>query len=143
MSRHTPNNCARTRTHSRIRTAVAALAAAPLAAGALLVGGASLTSADAAEVKAWERLANCESGKRWHINTGNGYSGGLQLAHSTWDAYAKPRMKNQAHKASKKAQILTAEKILDDVGWGAWPACSNRLGLGPKQAKGKPYDNKH
>ena len=32
-------------------------------------------------------LAQCESGGNWAIETGNGYSGGLQFADSTWAAY--------------------------------------------------------
>ena len=63
---------------------------APLATGAMLVGGAATSGANAAEVQTWERLANCESGQRWHINTGNGYFGGLQFSDSTWDAYNGP-----------------------------------------------------
>ena len=35
----------------------------------------------------WDQIAECESGGNWAINTGNGYSGGLQFLHSTWRAY--------------------------------------------------------
>ena len=35
----------------------------------------------------WDRLAQCESGGNWHINTGNGYYGGLQFSLGTWHAY--------------------------------------------------------
>ena len=34
----------------------------------------------------WYAIARCESGGHWHINTGNGYWGGLQFAHTTWYA---------------------------------------------------------
>ena len=34
----------------------------------------------------WDRLAQCESGGNWGINTGNGYSGGLQFSSGTWAA---------------------------------------------------------
>ena len=34
----------------------------------------------------WDRIAACESGGNWHINTGNGYYGGLQFAQATWEA---------------------------------------------------------
>ena len=34
-----------------------------------------------------------------------------------------------AHNASREEQIRIAEKVLADVGWGAWPACSRKLGL--------------
>ena len=74
----------------------------------------------------WDRLAECESGQRWDINTGNGYYGGLQFSPGTWRAYGGSGM---AHNASREEQIRIAKKVLADVGWGAWPACSRKLGL--------------
>jgi hypothetical protein len=74
----------------------------------------------------WDRLAQCESGGNWAINTGNGYSGGLQFLPSTWRSYGGS---GQAHHASREAQIAVAERIRADVGYGAWPACSRKLGL--------------
>ncbi len=134
MSRHA-------RTPRLRRGAAAVLAAGTLATGTVLVGGAVTSSTDAAEVPTWERLANCESSKRWHINTGNGYYGGLQFSDSTWDAYKWPGAADRADNATKKSQILAAENVLDAQGWGAWPSCSDQLGLGPEDAKGKPYVN--
>src|SRR5690606_21804968 len=32
----------------------------------------------------WDRLAQCESGGNWSINTGNGYYGGLQFSLQSW-----------------------------------------------------------
>ena len=43
--------------------------------------------AHAATTRTWNRLAQCESSGRWHINTGNGYYGGLQISPSTWAGY--------------------------------------------------------
>jgi uncharacterized protein YabE (DUF348 family) len=74
----------------------------------------------------WDRLAQCESGGNWSINTGNGFYGGLQFSLGTWRAYGGTGMPN---KASKATQIAIAQKVQADVGWGAWPACSSRLGL--------------
>ncbi|WP_175401518.1 transglycosylase family protein, partial [Mycobacterium malmoense] len=34
----------------------------------------------------WDAIAQCESGGNWSINTGNGFSGGLQFTPSTWHA---------------------------------------------------------
>lgn len=31
-------------------------------------------------LKMWNRIARCESGGRWHINTHKGYYGGLQFS---------------------------------------------------------------
>ena len=74
----------------------------------------------------WDRLAQCESGGNWAINTGNGYSGGLQFLNATWNAYGGQEYASRAHNASREAQIAVAERVLDDVGWGAWPACSRK-----------------
>jgi resuscitation-promoting factor RpfA len=77
----------------------------------------------------WDRIAACESGGDWSINTGNGYSGGVQFSHSTWRAYGGEEFAPLAYQASREEQIVVAERVLDDAGWGAWPTCSRQLGL--------------
>lgn len=77
----------------------------------------------------WDRLAFCESGGNWAINTGNGFSGGVQFVASTWRAYGGTAYAPMAWQASREQQIVVAERVLADVGWGAWPACSRKLGL--------------
>jgi len=74
----------------------------------------------------WDRLAQCESGGNWGINTGNGYSGGLQFSPGTWRANGGT---GSAHNASRAEQIRVAERVRASQGWGAWPACSSKLGL--------------
>lgn len=74
----------------------------------------------------WDKLAQCESGGNWSINTGNGYYGGLQFSLSTWRAYGG---KGYPHKASREEQIRIAKKLQAAAGWGSWPACSSKLGL--------------
>lgn len=74
----------------------------------------------------WDRLAQCESGGNWSINTGNGYYGGLQFSLSTWRAYGG---KGYPHQASREEQIRIAKKLQAAAGWGQWPACSSKLGL--------------
>ena len=76
--------------------------------------------------RVWDRLAQCESGGNWSINTGNGYSGGLQFAAGTWRANGGT---GSAHTASRADQIRVAERVRATQGWGAWPACSAKLGL--------------
>ena len=44
-------------------------------------------TASAAPESAWDKLAQCESGGNWSINTGNGYYGGIQFNASTWRAF--------------------------------------------------------
>lgn len=75
--------------------------------------------ADAATTRTWDRLAQCESGGNWKINTGNGYYGGLQFSARTWRAFGGGKYASYAHKASKYQQIAIAEKVLDGQGWGA------------------------
>lgn len=82
--------------------------------------------AEQQRLRTWERLAECESGGRWHINTGNGYYGGLQFSLSSWRAVGGS---GYPHRATKAEQIRRAERLLDLQGWGAWPACSLKLGL--------------
>jgi resuscitation-promoting factor RpfB len=74
----------------------------------------------------WDKLAECESGGNWSINTGNGYYGGLQFSLSTWRAHGGSGM---PHNASREEQIRIAKKVQASQGWGAWPACSAKLGL--------------
>ncbi|MFE6644943.1 ubiquitin-like domain-containing protein [Nocardioides sp. NPDC057772] len=75
----------------------------------------------------WDRLAQCESGGNWAINTGNGYYGGLQFNLQTWQAYGGS---GYPHENSREAQIAVATKLRDaNGGYGAWPHCSQQLGL--------------
>ncbi|MFF2727889.1 transglycosylase family protein [Streptomyces sp. NPDC058008] len=86
-------------------------------------------SAGAATTDVWEKVAACESTGNWHINTGNGYYGGLQFTRSTWAAYGGTAYAARADLATKDQQISVAEKVLDGQGPGAWPTCSARAGL--------------
>lgn len=74
----------------------------------------------------WDRLAACESSGNWSINTGNGYYGGLQFSLASWRGVGGS---GYPHQASKAEQIARAEQLLARQGWGAWPACSAKLGL--------------
>ena len=74
----------------------------------------------------WDRLAQCESGGNWAINTGNGFYGGLQFTLSSWAAVGGSGYPNQA---SREEQIMRAQILQSRQGWGAWPACSGKLGL--------------
>ncbi len=75
----------------------------------------------------WDRLADCESGGNWHINTGNGYYGGLQFSLGTWRGYGGTGLPSQH---SREEQIRIATKLRNaSGGYGAWPACAASLGL--------------
>jgi LysM repeat protein len=95
--------------------------------------GASAGAATAAPASDWDALAQCESGGNWGINTGNGYSGGLQFSPSTWAAYGGS---GSAADASREQQIAVAERVLEGQGWGAWPSCSSQLGLNSAASTG-------
>src|SRR5699024_789916 len=92
-------------------------------------GLAMAPAANAAPDSDWDRLAQCESGGNWAINTGNGYQGGLQFSPSTWAAYGGTEFAPTANQATREQQIAVAERTLAGQGWGAWPACSSQLGL--------------
>lgn len=77
----------------------------------------------------WDSLAECESGGDWSIDTGNGYSGGLQFHPGTWRAMGGGEFAPMAHQATREQQIAVAERVLDEQGWGAWPSCARQLGL--------------
>ena len=77
----------------------------------------------------WDRVAKCESGGNWKINTGNGYYGGLQFSAGTWKAYGGRTYASQAHRATEAEQIAIARRVLAGQGPGAWPTCSRRAGL--------------
>ncbi|MGB4759187.1 MAG: transglycosylase family protein [Candidatus Saccharimonadales bacterium] len=74
----------------------------------------------------WDQIAACESGGNWAINTGNGYYGGLQFSLSSWRAVGGSGLPSDA---SRDEQIARGEMLKVRQGWGAWPACSAKLGL--------------
>ncbi len=74
----------------------------------------------------WDRLAKCEAGGNWSINTGNGYYGGLQFTLSSWRAVGGTGYPNQA---SREEQISRGKLLQARQGWGAWPACTAKLGI--------------
>lgn len=74
----------------------------------------------------WDRLAKCESGGNWAINTGNGYYGGVQFSAGTWKAVGGTGLPSEA---SREEQIERAQILQARSGWGQWPACSAQLGL--------------
>jgi uncharacterized protein YabE (DUF348 family) len=77
----------------------------------------------------WDQLAQCEATGDWSINTGNGFSGGLQFTKSTWLGYGGGKYAPVAHQATREQQIDIAKKVQAGQGWGAWPACTSKLGI--------------
>jgi LysM repeat protein len=95
---------------------------ATTAIAAAISAGMLTTNASASSVN-WDAIAQCESGGNWHINTGNGFYGGLQFTLSTWAANGGSG--NPAN-ASRSEQIRVAENVLASQGIGAWPVCGPR-----------------
>jgi nucleoid-associated protein YgaU len=98
-------------------------------AGAATVVGGITTAGSAKAASVWDSVAQCESSGNWHINTGNGYYGGLQFSQSTWAGFGGRAYAPRADLASKAEQIAIAQKVLAVQGPGAWPVCSRRAGL--------------
>jgi resuscitation-promoting factor RpfA len=97
--------------------------------GAVIGGGgiALAGNAAAAPDNEWDRVAACESGGNWGINTGNGYHGGLQFSQGTWSAHGGGEFASSANQASRDQQIAVAERVLATQGRGAWPVCGRGL----------------
>ena len=73
----------------------------------------------------WDRLARCESGGRWSLNSGNGYYGGLQFSLATWRDVGGT---GYPHEATREEQIKRGKMLQARYGWGQWPYCSRELG---------------
>ena len=91
------------------------------------VGGVAIAAPASAATHDWTGVAKCESGGNWHINTGNGYYGGLQFSQSTWAGYGGLAYAPRADLATPAQQIAIAEKVLVGQGIGAWPNCGKYL----------------
>ena len=101
------------------------LTGSAVAAGATAVGLSAMASpASAAGSHDWSGVAQCESGGNWHINTGNGFYGGLQFTLSTWLGFGGTGMPQFA---TRIRQITVAERVLAVQGVGAWPICGRYL----------------
>ncbi|MEE9244121.1 MAG: transglycosylase family protein [Mycobacterium sp.] len=95
-----------------------------------VVGGSTLAlcaQAAAATDAEWDRVAGCESGGNWAINTGNGYHGGLQFSPGTWSGHGGGEYAPAAYLATREEQIAVAERVLATQGKGAWPSCGGPL----------------
>jgi resuscitation-promoting factor RpfB len=75
----------------------------------------------------WDALAQCESGGNWHINTGNGFYGGVQFDYTTWLGAGGGQYAERADLATREQQIAIASKVYADRGSSPWPACGHHL----------------
>lgn len=80
------------------------------------------------EERRFDQLSQCESGGDWHINTGNGYFGGIQFSQGSWEAAGGLEFAQRADLATREQQIMAGKKLKDMQGWNAWPSCSRKYG---------------
>ncbi len=104
--------------------------------GAAAVGIGVLAAPASAAEHDWTGVAQCESGGNWHINTGNGYYGGLQFSSSTWLGHGGGQFASRADLATPGQQVAVAERVLANQGIGAWPHCGKFLRNGSTPAAG-------
>jgi hypothetical protein len=72
------------------------------------------------------RLRVCESGNRYHINTGNGYYGAYQFDRGTWRGLG---YRSRPDRARPKYQDAATVKLHNKRGWRPWPACARKMHL--------------
>ncbi|MFK8025794.1 MAG: transglycosylase family protein, partial [Ilumatobacter sp.] len=112
--------------HALIAEAVAQNRASRIAAPA----PPDVSAAPEAEIEqVWLDLAECESNQRWDYNGPSGYDGGLQFLPATWVGVGGRDFAEFAWQATPLEQVTVAKRLLEIQGWGAWPACSRKLGL--------------
>jgi uncharacterized protein YabE (DUF348 family) len=97
-------------TKSRPVPSAPAAPSGPVSSG----GGSSVNGA------MWDRVAQCESGGNWAINTGNGYYGGLQFDSQTWLGNGGGQFAPRADLASRTQQIAIANKVYAARGLAPW-----------------------
>jgi uncharacterized protein YabE (DUF348 family) len=68
----------------------------------------------------WDKIAQCESGGNWSINSGNGYYGGLQFDIQTWIGSGGGAYAPNASLASKAQQIDIANRVYAQRGLQPW-----------------------
>ncbi len=73
-----------------------------------------------ARASTWDRIARCESGNNWHINTGNGYYGGLQFDRGTWLSAGGGDFAPRADLATREEQITVANRVYASRGFQPW-----------------------
>jgi len=97
-----------------------------IALGIAAVATLSVTAPSQAHASSvnWNAIAQCESGNNWHINTGNGYYGGLQFTNSTWIAEGGGKYASRADLATESEQISVASHM----SLSNWPVCGARAG---------------
>ncbi|GAC1441927.1 MAG: transglycosylase family protein [Mycobacteriales bacterium] len=107
--------------------AAAGISASFVAADAAVLAASASAASSSASDSDLAKLRTCESGGNYATNTGNGYYGAYQFALQTWHSLGYPGRPDQASPATQDAAV---RQLQARSGWGQWPACSARYGLG-------------
>lgn len=102
------------------RTSAPRATAPRTAAPAPSAGNTSGAGINLSNAAMWDRIAQCESGGNWSINTGNGYYGGLQFDIRTWLGAGGGDFASRADLASRAEQITVANRVYADRGLQPW-----------------------
>ncbi|MFE5582313.1 transglycosylase family protein [Kitasatospora sp. NPDC056531] len=122
-----------------VPTALCALAVALASSAAHAAPPGGETGTDPGGRYDWERVAACESSGNWHVNSGNGYFGGLQFDQSTWRANGGLAYAPRPDLASREEQMAVAQHLADRRGLAPWPVCGARARAG----SGHGHDHGH
>ncbi len=96
------------------------MAGVGIAGAATVVAGIGAASSASAAGSVWDRVAACESGGNWSINTGNGYYGGLQFDFNTWLSVNGDDFARRADLATRAEQITVANRLYALRGLQPW-----------------------
>ncbi|MFJ1796280.1 transglycosylase family protein [Kitasatospora griseola] len=131
--------------HRRQSQAEKAAERAIAAAGVVGVGIAlpllAATGAQAAPSAVWDRVADCESGGNWSLDSGDGMYGGLQITAQRWVDYGGTQYAELPNGATRSQQIAVAERILATEGPQPWASCADSSDLRVASAPGVVDDN--
>lgn len=115
--------------HRRPRPASKIMIVAGVTGAGVAIPLLGTTSAQAATASTWDKIAQCETGGNWSVNTGNGLFGGLQLSEYDWNAYGGKAYAARADLASRTEQIAVAEQVLASIGTEVWSECAGPAAL--------------
>lgn len=112
-----------------------------VATSVIALGAASITIPANAHSVNWDAIAKCESSNDWHINTGNGYYGGLQFDHETWISNGGGKYAYNANGATREEQIAIAEHVYARRGLQPWGCGSHGYdgSTGPSTGSGSAH----
>lgn len=112
----------------------------PSAMGPAALGGGlgGIAGAQVQHLANWDATAQGESSGNWGINTGNGYSGGLQFTPSSWAAAGGTQFAPAAYLATPEQQKTVADQLYRMQGPGAWPNTFVPNGPAPGYDEGGP-----